>query len=538
MRKLWLITTAVVLSVVWTTCTSHWLMARWAWELDKVAPVPMWISQALAVPLMASLIVLAFKAVTSGKRVPVVYACYAAWFLLLYLGYAPGCLTEDSYYAFHMVKNGWWDGWYSPLHPALLTAFVQILPWEFNAPGIFLALLWAAVYTAAHGTLSAMNAGRLPHCLLALLLLLPAQVASSIIIIRDGYFTALYLLFVIAIFRTVRGGQALAAMQMVGLAVLGATLMIYRTDAIPGVLIGLGLAFVLQVRRQRSSRLVNGMLLVVPVMAASAFSDTVPRLLERDNWERGNTWGIRSEAEYKLTLIESPLGYIASRSDGAVSNLDRRAIEGVFTFADLKSYHCPENLCVFYGGHWNRKASHKDREAAFKAALNVFADNPRLFIESRIATMDTVGDRNSQTICSRSLMAQRGYAHLDVIKPVGEFGLAMVKWMQRTETSKGLLGGRSVWWNVYIGMLLCVAIIVSFRWTPASSIAATLLLVRTLVVIAAAPAGFTVYYLTLFVGGAVLAVLWMCEFRAQRRWPRMSLRRAREDQALVHGASP
>lgn len=233
-------------------------------------------------------------------------------------------------------------------------------------------------------------------------------------------------------------------------------------------------------------------------------------------WIRGNTWDARAKLEYKLTLMESPLGYIIRNGGSRISADEKAAIEKVFRFEDLRQHSCPGNLCVFYGGMWNKASTSKERDRAFRAALVVFAKHPVLFLQSRIATLNTVGDENTQTLCSRTVMIEKGYPPLSLGQFLSNVGQSAIHYIHGTERVGGILGGSRLWWNVYLNALLVALIAFSAAWTPAVSLAALLLLVRTAAVAALAPAGFTVYYLTLFIGTPLLAILWTAEVSRRR----------------------
>lgn len=507
----------LLLAVAWTSYTSTILPDRWGWD-TSVKPTPMWLAQLISVPLTSLFLYGLYRLRSLHRPTIATFAIYALVFLVLFISIAPGCLTEDSYYTFYMVRNGWWNAWYSLLHPALTTAFVQILPIDFYAPGIFLALAWAATYTLMHRVLASMSAPLSCHVVVPLVLLLPAQAAAALIIIRDGFFTAGFISFLLILIWALRA-RVHSTRYLVPIATLGALLMLYRADAALAVIIGL--YALLAIGRWRLGhpylpRWKAAMPVIAPVLIVALLAIAVPRLLDH-RWIRGNTWDARAKLEYKLTLIESPLGYIVKHGGSRISANEKAAIERVFRFDDLRDHYCPGNLCLFYGHKWNTESTPAERDRAFRAALAVFAKHPVLFLESRIATLNTVGDENSQTLCSRAIMVEKGYPRLVLSQALSEYGQKVLDYVRRTERADGILGGSRVWWNVYTNGAVVLLIALCIAWTPATSLAAFLLLVRTVVVAAMAPAGFTVYYLTLFIGAPFLLILWAAELRHRRR---------------------
>lgn len=520
-RKLLQLALAVALAVCWTSLTSRYLVSDWHWNTDKIAPVPMWISQIFSVPLLSIALLLIANIRSFDKKLVFLYFCYATWFVVLFLSFAPGCMTEDSYYTFHMVKNGWWGGWYSPLHPVLITGLIQILPIGFFAPGFFLALFCPLPLIGLHKIISDFGAKKWLHVVPALFLLMPAQILTTLIIVRDSYFTVFYLCFSLLIFTALVSKKGSGFRRLFFLSLIGAALSVYRLDAFPGVALGLILLMAKEIRKERAkgAYVATMSAIAIPFVALFLLSNSIPMFFGT-SWVVGNTWDPRTKNEYKLTLIENPLGYIVKSPTHQIAAAQRASIEKVFKFSDLAAYHCPENICVFYGGFWNRGASQDERNDAFKSAIAIFAANPGLFIESRIDTLNAVGERNAQTICSRETMIAKGYPPLKLNDALYDFGQLMVNFVKKTEAADGVLGGARVWWNVYFWMAVCVAITASMMRTPASSIIALMLLGRTLAVAVAAPAGFTLYYLTLFIGGPIVLTLWFLEFskyRAERK---------------------
>lgn len=516
-KEQWRIRISIAAAFLWTSWTSSWLALSWGWELDRTNPVPMWVAQFISTPALAFPIYLLLGGQRIARKALLVYVAYGLLFSLMFLGTAPGCLTEDSFYTFHMVSNGRWGGWYSPIHPALMTAMIQVIPWGFNAPGLFLILLWAGVYSAAHWLLAKLRAPALTHLIPPILSLLPAQLAATTLIVRDSFFSALLIPFLGGVFHFITLGKKSARNELAAISMLGSFLMFYRTDALPAALVGILSVLLIAARREGKSWRDPLVLrpTLAPLLACLLFSSLIHVALGHNN-VRGNLWENRAEREYKLTLIENPLGYIAGQPTAAVSAQERQAIEQVYKFSDLKEHHCAGNLCVFYGGHWNRESSDDERSQAFKAALSVFANNPGLFMKSRMETLATVGDSNTQTACSRQEMNKRGFPAPQTASLKLDYGDRLFEFLRGTETGHGFLGGRKVWWNVPAVSLLLVLMILSFAQTPATALVAGILLLRTLAVFLAAPAGFSVYYLSLFIGGPMLAALWFAEFRMRK----------------------
>jgi hypothetical protein len=500
---------------LWTTCTSYYLARAWNWDVNRVNPVPMWIAQIISIPLLAFFFWLLSSIWNTVKEHPkklLVFLTYSLIFSLFFMSVAPGCFSEDTYYTFHMVRNGWWGGWYSALHPALITALIQILPWYFFAPSLFLAAIWALIYSGAHLSLSALNAPKVLHCAIVPFVFVPAQLASTVILVRDSYFTAGFILFLGVVFYLLAIRKKVTIWNVFVVSLLGSFLMFYRSDATPSVVLAILLVVIVVCWRSHLASCWKALLsAVVPVIIFYTIA-SLPAAILKDSWVRGNSWENRAELEYKLTLIENPLGYIV-KNNGIISESQRSDIENVFKISDLRDKSCPQNLCLFYGGYWNKSSTKEERNLAYKAALMVFAGNPKLFLQSRYETLSTVGDKNTQTICSSELMLERGFDRLWPDFEVNGMGERIYDFIRNTETSAGIAGGKFVWWNVYIAVIILIILMGISYWAPVAGLVSFLLFVRTLVVFLAAPAGFSVYYLTLFIGAPLMLIFGLAEVR-------------------------
>lgn len=509
----------LLLAYLWTSVTSIYLAGQWGWNVEKSSPMTMRLAQIVSVPLLACILFLLARSSTLIRNNKIIFSLSLLYFfvnLALFFSVAPGCFTEDTFYTFHMVKNGWWEGWYSSLHPLLMTGLIQILPWNFNAPGIFLALLWSTVYVFAHFILSKLNAPRLIYAGLFLLIFLPAQLASSLIIVRDSYFSAIFIAFNLYIFYLLSIKKNMSTANLLALAGIGALLSLYRSEVVPSVAIGAGAVVFAYLSRNPGASIGKTVIpsIALPFLVVYFISALPPTVLDHD-LVKGNTWGKRTELEYKLTLIENPLGYIV-RNNGSITYGQKLNIEKVFAIEDLARYWCPGNLCLFYGGHWNKESSKNERDAAFSSALAVFVHNPRLFILSRLETLATVGDKSTQTICSGRIMQERGFSRLVGNNFMTTAGDAALRLIRDTETNEGAYGGRWVWWNVYAATLLLAIVLAFFKFAPASGVVSLVVIMRSLITFLAAPAGFTIYYTTLFIGAPLVFLLFLCE--AKKNW--------------------
>jgi len=495
----------------WTSWTSSWLAERWQWG-EQGSFMTMWLAQLLSVPLLATLLLGGWHALDLRLwRRWLCFGAYGSAFVLLLLAVAPGCLTEDSFYSFFMVSKGWWGGWYSPLHPALLTALLQIIPWTWGAPGVWLALGWALVFTLLHGVLVRARAPVALHWLLPLLALAPAQLQGLVLVLRDSFFSLIWVLWMLCLWLLLKGWMQAQGRSLAAMALVAGLLGVYRTDALAGVLPGMLLLWWCVGRRRYPGQ--RGVwLMLLPCLAGLSFTILPDQLLDRAQ-QQGNHWDERAKREYALTLIENPLGFIVRQPDVQLSGAQREAIEQVFRVEDLRQHYCAANLCTFYGGFWNRDSTDAQRKQAAAAAMQVFAAHPLHFLHSRWDTLRTVGHASSQTQCNATTMRERNFA----MAWQGEAAQHTFATMQQLlHAAEGPQGARW-WWSVPLFAAVALALLLGVRQAPATAALAGLLLLRTGLVFLAAPAGFTVYYLPLYLMVPVLLLLRWLECRQERK---------------------
>lgn len=433
----------------------------------------------------------------------------AALFVLLFLVYAvviasqaPGWFTEDVVYTFHMVRAGWWTGWYSPLHPLLYSVLLQMVPSSWFVTLCNAGL--AAFVLASYGReMVLLGASRLAAATFVVAIaFLPPTLVMVLAPVRDSFFASGFLLFCLMVFRAFRGadsgGWALARVLLVG-----GLLSAYRSDVLPAVVLSYAaLAFAPGVRaRARLFAVASAASLVTILLVTAA----IPAILQL-------AWDDRAEREYKLTLIAHPLTYFVregqyySRSDANWS-----AIEAVFPHENLKKYWNPYNIAVFYQRGWNEAATAAERDAAFQAAVRLFTDNPGLYLSSKFKLfMRSSGLQDNETFPYIPTPALAG-GPVDVpgipdsLQPLGQQIRSM---LHASQEFHGLsVRGRMLWWNVIVPNILLLVVVL--RWSRSSGLAlmASVLLLRELVVAVLAPATFVHYYFPIFVGGYLVAAL-------------------------------
>jgi hypothetical protein len=507
---------ASFISVFWIGVSSLKLMARWEWQVDFAFPFPIILSSLLSVPL---LFIAIYQLITPASflrknvGVFVIFTCICG---AVFLSYAPGCFTEDTYYSFHMMKTGWWSGWYSPFHLILMTSATQIFPWDNIGPGFLLVLCLAIMYTFFVSILKKSDAPAFIYALLALSLFLPASLTLNLIIVRDAFFSALFIIYLLYFYCLVKGIIEKKQKSLLIFSILQSVLFIYRADAALVVPFTTIILIFIMSKKEHMDKKSIYPVLFIPLVVIFSISSLVPKILD-DHLYRGNSWDNRARNEYKLTLIENPLGYIFSQPNYTASVREIETIEKVFKVNDLVKKHCAQSICVFWSGKWNKESTISERNAAFLSAISVFAKNPILYLNSKIATLNLVGAPSEQTVCRREQQIERGFLPLFSDGLPALIGSSLVRTFKHSELPDSVFKGEKGYWNVYIYMTMLLIIILSVRITPAISITALLLFMRTLVVVLTAPANYTLYYLTLFVGLPLLLFLWLLELRNNYR---------------------
>jgi hypothetical protein len=539
---------AVLVACAWVAWRSLRLKAGWSWE--PVAPVSLWVSALLAIPLMSALLYFPLRWLWTPEsrldgRIYLSFVFYVAALGLSFSALAPGCFSDDSLYSFFMVKQGWWSGWYSIVHLQIITASFQVIPLGNHAPGALLVLIWALVFCYLHSILLAQRARILVHAAVTLMLLWPALIMANGVIIRDSYFSALALLFMLRCYHVWRCGLQLNASTRWCLGLFGAVLILYRSDALPIVALGywwmrkqifdappvfkldrlLKFAPLLKVNHWalRPLKLVAlNVAFWAPLLILAFGYGKIPSLFEQGEWRKGNRWHERTEEVYSITLVENPLSYILRQPQVQLEPAEQQALERVYDLQVLRDHYCPQNICAFFGERMKPGVNRESAQAFAAAAFRLFQRYPTLFLESRWATFATVGDDNPITLCNRPAMSAAGYdlsASARTLRPLGEF---LETAISQTEGAEGQWGGRAVWWNVSVWsvVLLAIALLGTVRtlFAPEAKIAA-MLLARAALVFLATPAGFTSYYLTILIGAPIVLILLIAQFSRRKDDP-------------------
>ncbi|MFZ9858252.1 MAG: hypothetical protein ACO3F2_07980 [Roseiflexaceae bacterium] len=528
---------AAISSLIWVIFSSYFLTVKWGWDTNEVFPVPLVLAALITWPLLTLIIHTALHIRTFSYSTLAIFSIYIALAIIIFTQIAPGCFPPDGLANFKSVTSGSWNAWNSIFQHPLLTIFMQIVPWNYNAPLLFLLLLWAIVLTFAHTILIRQNSHWVFHLLLFAITLTPAFVVSITNIVRDTYFTALIIGLVLLVYHTFKFHQHDQNRTIFVISFLGAFLILYRSDSAP--LIGSIFVMLWITILQPSwiskkypalqpwfivrSRATNWKLLgfsILPILFIFTYSQIIPHsLLQKQYKVKGNSWTNNSQDSYQLTLIENPLSYILLQPNAILRPEYLTAIEQVYQVSDLQKKYCAHNICLFWSNQWNKKSTLSERNQLVRASFGIFLDNPLLFIHSRLATLNTVGGPTRFVQCDLVAREKQGiptlYKHAQILL----IGQTLVDYYNSALTESHMptiyFTGKSVWYNVLVFMLISIPMLTWYRVEPILSLLMLFLLLRTLIVIIMAPAGLLTYYLALYIGVLVLYVFWLAALVAR-----------------------
>ncbi|MFZ9858253.1 MAG: hypothetical protein ACO3F2_07985 [Roseiflexaceae bacterium] len=530
-----------ILSLVWVAFSSYHMLIRWDWDYTDVLPTPLILAGFIAWPLLTCILYYLWHVRVFHKSTLAIFFVYLSLATIIFFQLTPGCFPPDGLANFNAVKSGSWSAWNSVLQHPILTAFMQLIPWDYHAPLIFLLLLWTIVLTFAHAILIKQQSHWVFHLGIFAITLTPAFVVSITNIVRDTYFTALVIGFLLFAYHTFKFHTYTSRRTIVAVSLLGAFIALYRSDSAP--LVG-GVFLLLWITVLRPSWLSmvtpttqphvrtvsirqSAIIFVLPILLLFGYAQLIPAsLLPNQYVFKGNSWTNNSQEAYQLTLIENPLSYILLQPDAVIRPEYLPAIERIYQIDDLKRQYCPFDICLFWSGTWNKKSTVDERNALVRTSINIFADNPLLFIRSRLATLNTVGGPNHFVQCNLVIRGKAGMPTLYQDVQILPLGQQLVEYYKSTLVKAQLptiyFVGKSVWYNVLVFILISIPMLIWYRVEPILSLLMLFLLLRTLMVIILAPAGLLTYYLALYIGVLVLYVFWLAALVAHRKHTRLT----------------
>lgn len=494
----------LLIACAWVFFSTLHLLGEWRWDLSRVFPTPMVYSAPLAI-LITWVLLKMLQGIPRFRRwTSSVFFVYLILLFCVFLPMYPGCFTNDTLYTLHMVKNGWWGGWYSILHPWAITSMYQVIPIGDLAPILFLTGFWALLAMRMHLLLEQFRSPKWLHLGVPLTLALPSSLASIGVIVRDSFFTVGFLL-VFTEFARVLLVKKSNRSEFLFFVALTSFLSFYRTEFV--ILGALMLIFHRKYNKQvglsardEKRAWLGSLRAMSPIFLVFVVS-MLPGLTFDKNWIVGNSYEPRFEKEYGLTLIENPLSFIVKNKPQVITDADRDAITRVYTINELRTNYCPENICTFYSGAWDKNSTIEERAELFRVATKLFANNPDLYLQAKFATLATVGQKNIITACSAELRVKAGYPNFIPaslsIPPINIPGF-----IQATEvTSPSSFSQLNIWNPVpYIFILVAGAIGFVLSGQRALALLAGILVLRHIFVFISAPAGFTSYYWPLYSG--------------------------------------
>ena len=462
----------------------------------------------------------AFKRYLIKEKLPIiallsVFSIYG--FLLFCL--APGLLNEDILYTYHMVRSGWWSGWYSPIHPFLYTFFLQIYPSMFFVTicNIFLLALSCAV--ATRFLLNNLAPKILLFIGLLLFLLSPPIVFMAMMPLRDSFFCSIFIISLILSASYFVSPSSLSSsrykvIQLGVLIILWAILSVYRLDSILAALI---FFLILGIKNFKKIKMI-----IISLATYMALFFTIGLLLPLI---LGSAWELRAEREYKLSLIIQPLSYLIKNGhfNSATAQNDKEHIEKIFTYKNLVKFYNPNNISIFWTDEWNKNSSIAERDLVFNTALKLFAENPEIFLASRLEMAREISglQKNGEGIVyyNASKPKERKIQVTETPKFFMLLGEKILKKLETTKQYNGLtFSGRIIYWNLIIPNLLFLFSIFLLRITPKSAFFSSLLLSKEIIVLLSAPATFSFYYNSVFIGGIFIFLLLITEIKNYKKY--------------------
>jgi len=444
-----------------------------------------------------------------------VYAVSFFWFAVLWYNLYPGSMDSDILYTRHMVTTGYFDGWYSWLHPVVISALTQVSPVLGGAT--ILSANFIAI-TIGYITFTFIK-NQVPVWVAVIcgltLALYPLGGLMAIKPNRDAFFTCFAIYTLLGTWKLLRRGEASKG-KIAFLAIVAAVTAYYRTD---GMVIGFGAILAVCVAARLLTVRHRAVIFIAFVVAFGSLSVGLPRLLLTANPGMGDR-----SAEYEATGLLNALATIVSRPFYVPD--PEQAVKDIERLVPIAALRNEPSFCytnVLSRGEVRSDPTAEDRAAFRRAALLIFLNNPGPFLANRfemfVQTIGLGGHCGLMGNTSRELMAELGIQEMVGFEP-SDWTLRFQDAFQSVLSFKGITGGRLLFLDYAPFLLILIIIAFCYPLAPATASIAAIVLLRTLAVALTAPASAVFYYYVLFFAGVLCTGL----FIAERKSPSLQLK--------------
>lgn len=459
----------------------------------------------------------------ADSRARWVFGTWLVWLSIFLAMVWPGLLMSDTYSAFLYGLSFPIDAWLGFMTPVFYQFVLQVIPKYWALAGLQV-IMAAATMAYADWTIRKLGACNLVRLALHLPLALSvAFVSTTLLLSRDVPFAFVNVALALVVFNYVRSREWLLMPYLIAIPLLSSCLLIIRTDGLAPASAAMTVIGVVAFRNCKKQLLI-GSFFLAPLLSCSLL---LPAVLGKSQ----NDWG------YRISLALNPLGQLVQGNyyESQPGSL-RSAIEPIVSYEHVVESSIPQEVPLYWDQSINNQATEQQKSAFLHAVVRLVRENPAKFIAAKITTAGYASGLGPRTLTFVEDDLAGRWAGLTATNPHYRPGLPMsqarslwspigptreqvMHWLYSTAQYHGLsLRGTFLWWNFVPELCLLLAVVLAYRWAPASSIAALVVLMRVPTTVLLAPASHFKYYFPVEIAGSLLLIAALLE--VHRNLPR------------------
>lgn len=544
-----IILTAVIAGI-YTNITSQYIANMWGWQPSD-GHFLLYLAQLVSIPTL----LLGVYGLLLARRLPrillIVLAIHFVIHSVMYVMFTPGCLVIDSFNNAFIVRNGWIEDGYSRMLYVLLYAFVQIVPWEWHAPLLFIQLFWVIALFLVHLNLYQLKAPTWFHIVVFAIYLFPTFIITSLNVIRDSYFTvfgSILLLFTCWILQT----KNFSTRPLLLLGFLIAIVSGLRSDVLPviGLLLLIFMYVIWRSSDSNSLRITRMGIVGTPLIGVFLSISLIPYFMQqtiyaddKSDKPRGNLYLIISHNFYTIMSLETSVSWFVNMAPEVIPEDTRQLIDQMYPNDILKKEFYPfsPRITARYSKVNELDQTFIDNYVRRIALL--FIMNPVTYVDAKYHLSRAIQFNLMWTNCATSELTKNGYHRLELPSSVQSIQKAVFsdyirpslvptsEWYLLTAQPSSIKYDNikvdhvqtpiriftqmpyAHWWNIDYYFLLCSIMLLTFRKTPISSFLAILVLLRGITMLLLSPIATPGYHFLLLVMTPLLILMWVAEIR-------------------------
>ncbi|EMT5436373.1 MULTISPECIES: hypothetical protein [Stenotrophomonas] len=447
-----------------------------------------------------------------------VFLAWAMWLGAALALVWPGILMSDTYSAYLYGLNFPIDSWLGFMTPVGYQFVLQVIP-KYWAISLVQVLMAAMLLAYADWTVRRLGGGLIARIVLHLPLAASvAFVSTSLLLSRDVPFAMIQVALALVLLNYLLDRHWTSTRYIVALSLLSALGLVVRTDGLLPAFIAMAIVLIKVLHSPRSTALLFSAF-AAPLLVCSLL---LPSVL--GEWQ--NRWG------YQLTLALNPLGQLVQgpyyeSTPGAA----RTAVDPIIPYDRVVERSIPQEIPLYWDQAMNPNATEEQKQGFLAAVTTLIVENPAKFVSAKLMTAgyasglgprtltfvegDIAGNWSTLNASNPYYSDGRPMSHVrSLFGTLGPSRESVMAALSSTTQYQGMhLKGSFLWWNFIPELVLLLLVVLAYRWAPASSLAAVLILSRIPAMVLFAPGSHFKYYFTVEIAGSVLLITAFLEAR-------------------------